>query len=50
MPVGYGADMLRRLAGFIRGLFRKPRFTPGTVEETPEMKMEKERRRGMRGD
>jgi len=42
--------MLEKLERFIKGLLRRPRFTPGTVEETPEMKMENERRRGMRGD
>ena len=42
--------MLKRIARFLKGLFREPDFTPATIADTPELELEKERRRGVRGD
>jgi hypothetical protein len=42
--------MLKRIGRFIRGIFRRPRFVPGAVQDGLEMEQEKERRRGVRGD
>ena len=42
--------MLRRFGRFMRGIFERPRFVPGAVQDGPEMQLEKERRRGVRGD
>lgn len=41
--------MLKRIARFLKGLIRKPDFTPGTIADNPELELEKERRRGVRG-
>ena len=38
------------LIRFLRRLLRKPASDPGRVEDTPQMELEIERRRGMRGD
>lgn len=42
--------MLKRIARFFKGLFRKPDHAPGTVADGAELELEKERRRGVRGD
>lgn len=42
--------MLKRIRRFIRGIFGRPRFVPGAVQDGPDMELEKERRRGVRGD
>ncbi len=42
--------MLRSLIGFFRNLVRGPQAPQGQVEDTPEMEIEVERARGMRGD
>ena len=42
-------EVFKRIKRFIRNLFREPRFRPGTVEDSPEVVLETERKRGMRG-
>jgi len=42
--------LLERWKRFLKGLFRRPSAGPGRVEDTPEMELEIERRRGIRGD
>jgi hypothetical protein len=42
--------MLKQIVRFVRGLFRRPKSAPGSVPDSPEMVLEKERRRGVRGD
>ncbi len=34
---------------FLRRLFRRPDVVPGTVDDGPEVELEAERKRGMRG-
>jgi hypothetical protein len=41
---------IRQLIRFAKVLFRKPTSVPGTIEDSPETEIEKERRRGIRGD
>lgn len=42
--------LLDQIKRFIRILFDKPGRGTGTIEDSPEMKLESELRRGVRGD